>query len=201
MGPAAAVRGGDARFGTLTDGTTYPAVTMPESGSTPERAARRRGVGAWVRAALAAVGLGRGAKPPTAPPPADRGTQLAEERTRLALERSFLAAERTLMAWIRTSMSMISFGFTMVKFFEYLEEERKVKLPGLFGESYGTASLGLTLISIGTLALVVAVVQHRQALRMLHTRGLPSRWSLALTVATLVAVLGVFAFGSLVLRY
>jgi hypothetical protein len=44
------------------------------------------------------------------PVPADRGTQLAEQRTRLAVRRSFLAAERTLMAWVRTSLSMISFG-------------------------------------------------------------------------------------------
>jgi hypothetical protein len=65
----------------------------------------------------------------------------------------------------------------------------------------GPATLGLALISIGTVSLVIAVAQHRRTLRALHSSGLASRWSLALTVATLVSVLGVFAFGSLVLNY
>jgi putative membrane protein len=132
--------------------------------------------------------------------PVDRGTQLAEQRTRLAVKRSFLAAERTLMAWVRTSLSMISFGFTMVKFFEYLEAERKLTV-GWFGRSWAPATLGLTLITIGTVALVAAVIQHWHTLEELREEGLAPGWSLALTVATLVAVLGVFAFGSLVLRY
>jgi putative membrane protein len=150
---------------------------------------------------LIAAGLGRGPRPPAAPPTTDRGTLLAEERTHLAFDRSFLAAERTLMAWVRTSMAMISFGFTMVKFVEYLEEERKLRLLGPFGHSLGVESLGLAFITIGTLALVAAVLQHRRTLRMLHARGLESGFSLALTVASFVAVLGVFAFGSLVLKF
>jgi putative membrane protein len=148
-----------------------------------------------------ALGLGKKPTQPAAPPTTDRGTLLAEDRTRLAFERSFLAAERTLMAWVRTSMAMISFGFTMVKFVEYLEEDRKLKLSGPLGHSFGAESLGLAFITIGTLALVAAVLQHRRTLRMLHTRGLESRFSLALAVAGFVAVLGVFAFGSLVLRF
>jgi putative membrane protein len=104
------------------------------------------------------------------------------------------------MAWVRTALSMISFGFTMVKFFEYLEAERQLTV-GWFGRSWAPATLGLTLITIGTGALVVAVLQHRQALKGLRAEGLEPGWSLALTVGTLVAVLGVFAFGSLVLRY
>ena len=160
-----------------------------------------RGVHAWVRRVLIAAGFARGPKPPAAPPTTDRGTLLAEARTQLAFERTFLAAERTLMAWVRTSMAMISFGFTMVKFVEYLEEERKFRLSGLFGQSSGAESLGLAFITIGTLALVAAVLQHRRTLRTLHARGFESGFSLALTVASVVAVLGVFAFGSLVLKF
>jgi hypothetical protein len=47
----------------------------------------------------------------------------------------------------------------------------------------------------------VAVVQHWRTLKELREEGLEPRWSLALTVAAFVAVLGVFAFGSLILRY
>lgn len=155
-----------------------------------------------MRAALAAVGLRRA--PSTAPDvvvTTDRGTQLAEMRTTLALDRSFLAAERTLMAWMRTSLSMISFGFTIVKFLEYVAKEQEVSIVGMFGHKIGPEALGLTLITIGTLALVVAVLQHRHVLRRLHQRGLEPRWSLTLTVSTLVTLLGAFAFGSLVLNY
>jgi inner membrane protein YidH len=137
--------------------------------------------------------------PPASPATTDRGTLLAEQRTEYAAQRTYLAAERTLMAWIRTSLSMISFGFTLVKAFEYLAGERKLP-SGWFGVRSPTA-LGLTLISIGTLALVFAVIQHWQTLKGLRARGLEARWSLALTVATLVAALGVTAFGSLVLHF
>jgi len=149
--------------------------------------------------------LGPGAGPlggarPAAPPtePLDRGTSLAEERTRLALRRTFLATERTLMAWVRTSLSMISFGFTIVKFFEYLVEERKRTLVGPFGRTWAPTTLGLMLIAVGTFSLVAAIVEHRRSLVELHEQGLAPGWSLTLIVACLVAVLGVFAFGSLI---
>jgi putative membrane protein len=136
----------------------------------------------------------------TDPPAPDRATLLAEQRTDYAAQRVYLAAERTLMAWIRTSLSMISFGFTMVKVFEYLAQERDLP-PTWFGHARSPSTLGLVLVSLGTLALIVAIVQHRQMLQELHRQGLARRWSLALSVATLLAVIGVFAFGSLVVRY
>jgi putative membrane protein len=128
----------------------------------------------------------------------DRSTRLAEQRTRLALDRSYLAAERTLMAWVRTSLSMIGFGFTLVKFFEYLAAERG-PVTGVFGRTWAPSTVGLTLIAIGTGALVAAVLQHRQTLEALRRQGLTPRWSLALAVASLIGVLGVFAFATLVL--
>lgn len=157
-----------------------------------------RGVRGWFHRVRAAA-WGQG--PPLAPPATtDRGTLLAEQRTEYAAQRTYLAAERTLMAWIRTSLSMISFGFSIVKVFEYLASEHR--LPSWwFGRARSPETLGLVLISIGTLALVFAVIQHWQALRQLRARGLAPQWSLALTVATLVAVVGVYAFGSLVVHF
>lgn len=128
----------------------------------------------------------------------NHATQLAEQRTGLAVERNYLAAERTLMAWLRTSMSMISFGFTMVKMFEYLEG-RRGEVVGIFGRRWAPSTVGLTLIAIGTGALVVAVLQHRRALRDLRAQGLPPGRSLALSVSVLLVALGTFAFGSLIL--
>jgi putative membrane protein len=137
----------------------------------------------------------------TPPAPANPGTVLAETRTDAALDRTFMAAERTLMAWLRTSLSMISFGFTIAKALEALERSQNTALAGLLGREYSPATFGMSLITIGTLALVAALLQHRAELRRMRERGLIPRWSLALTVASLVALLGVFAFGGIALHF
>lgn len=136
-----------------------------------------------------------------ASPVADRGTQLAEERTTLAVERSFLAFERTLLAWLRTALSLISFGFTLAKFFQYLAQQRGDPVVGVFGRTWASDTVGLTMIAIGTFALLIAVIQHRRRVEALRDLGLVSQWNLALWVAAPIAVLGVFAFFSLFLEF
>ena len=133
-------------------------------------------------------------------PTKDRGTQLAEERTSLALNRNFLAAERTLMAWIRTALSMISFGFTMIKFFEYLDSTRG-PIVGPLGRTWTPAVVGFSMMAIGTASLFVAVLVHHQELKALRKEGMESKWSLAFVVATLVAVLGLFALVSILMGH
>lgn len=128
--------------------------------------------------------------------PAPTSLELAETRTSLALKRSYFAAERTLMAWVRTALSMISFGFTMVKFFQFVESSRGPTV-GLFGRTWAPSTIGLSLMAIGIFALGAAVLQHRQSLRALREEGLQPTWSIALTVASLLAVLGLFGLGSL----
>ncbi len=132
-------------------------------------------------------------------PPADESTSLSRKRTSLSVERSFLAFERTLMAWLRTSLSMISFGFTLVKFFDFLEEERGGPIVGRFGGTWATTSLGMAMIVIGTGALVMAIIQHHRRVIALRRQGLLPQWNLAMNVAILVAMLGVFALVSLVM--
>jgi len=132
-------------------------------------------------------------------PNASRSTQLAEQRTALALERSFLAFERTLMAWLRTSLSMIGFGFTLAKFFQYLSEQRGGPVVGSFGRTWKSDTVGMTMITIGTVSLVIAVFQHHRRVAALREMGLVPQWNLAYWVAGLVSALGVFAFLSLVL--
>src|SRR5271156_4673324 len=97
--------------------------------------------------------------------PKDRGTVLAEQRTDLGLQRTVMAAERTLMAWIRTSISMIGFGFSIYKFFQYLPEEIAA---GNIKRPQAPRNLGLTLIALGTLALMAAAWQHWNFLKTLR---------------------------------
>ena len=127
-------------------------------------------------------------------PAADRATKLSEQRTALSVERSFLSFERTLMSWLRTSLSLISFGFTLAKFFQYLSEQRGHAVVGPFGRTWASDTVGLIMITIGTFALVAAVIQHRRRVAALRGLGLVQQWNLALWVASAVAVLGVVAF-------
>lgn len=141
------------------------------------------------------------ATPPWEDPALDRSTQLSEKRTALSVERSFLAFERTLMAWMRTSLSLIGFGFTLAKFFEYLEGQRGGPIIGRFGHTWASDVVGLTMIAIGTVALCMAVIQHKRRIDALQAFGLVAQWNLALVVCGFVAALGVFAFVVLVVGF
>ncbi|MGA7237130.1 MAG: DUF202 domain-containing protein [Bryobacteraceae bacterium] len=122
-----------------------------------------------------------------------------DQSTQLALQRSFLAAERTLMAWIRTSISMIGFGFTVAKLFQSLASA-DVLIRGPAGRVWTAEGVGMLLISLGTFALVAAVFDHRRELKQLQNVGLEQRFSLTMAVASVLAILGVFALLSLMVN-
>jgi len=126
----------------------------------------------------------------------DHAGQTTDRNTQLALRRSFLAAERTLMAWIRTSISMIGFGFTLAKLFESLAASN-VMIRGPAGRVWTAVGVGMVLVSLGTFALVVAVFDHYRELKHLHAVGLGARFSLTMAVASVLAILGLMAFVSL----
>ncbi|MGT2472091.1 YidH family protein [Paraburkholderia terrae] len=132
-------------------------------------------------------------------PMGDESKQPPDTSTSLAIERTFLAFERTLMAWLRTSLSLISFGFTLAKFFQYVESQRGSPIVGRFGNTWSPTMVGIAMVMIGTGALLAAVVQHRRRVRALPREYLLSQWNLAYWVAVVVAALGVFALGSLVM--
>jgi putative membrane protein len=127
----------------------------------------------------------------------DRGTILAEERTDLALHRTIIAAERTLMAWVRTALSMIGFGFTIYKFFQYLPQEIAA---GSIARPQAPRNLGLTLITLGTLALVAAAWQHRSFLNEIGMSQKRHIWSVSFVVAIFVVLIGVVAFYGVLLK-
>ncbi|MDT5010408.1 MAG: putative rane protein [Mycobacterium sp.] len=120
-------------------------------------------------------------------PPLDTSTRLAIERTRLA-------HERTLMAWIRTSTSLIAFGFTIFKFFQYMateEHRRPVVSPWI---------VGMLMIGLGLVALALAWLQHRQAMKALRVEGGEMPYSISSIMAGLIAVLGVVALVVVIAR-
>lgn len=125
----------------------------------------------------------------------DLSTRLSMERTGLALDRSYLAYERTLQAWIRTALSMISFGFTLGKLGTVVQS---IETKGPFAREYGLKGIAYFLVMLGTFGLAAAIVQHLLQLRGLYRMGFHRRLSIALVIAFLLAILGGFAFTSLV---
>ena len=114
----------------------------------------------------------------------------------LALDRTRMAAERTLMAWVRTALSMISFGFTIYKFLQVLQEQSK--LPVLRPQT--PRDVGLTLIGIGTFAVIIASVQHWKYVKKLRPDQPYRPWDLGLVVAALIGLLGLAMIVSIILK-
>lgn len=111
----------------------------------------------------------------------------------LALDRTRLAAERTLMAWVRTSLSMITFGFTVYKVLQVLREQSKL----LTLRPQAPRNLGLTLVGIGTFALIVACAEYWTYVKTLNPGRPYKPWGLAFIVGCLIAMLGLLMFGSI----
>jgi putative membrane protein len=91
---------------------------------------------------------------------------------------------------------MISFGFTIYKFLQVVQEQSTV--PVLRPQA--PRELGLTLIGIGTFAVIVASVQHWNYVKKLRIDSSYKPWDLTLTVACLIALLGFLMFGSILFR-
>jgi putative membrane protein len=104
------------------------------------------------------------------------------------------------MAWIRTSISMIGFGFTLAKLFQSLASSN-ILIRGPAGRVWTAEGVGMLLISLGTLSLIVAVLDHRRELKQLQAIGLQPRFSLTLVVASVLAILGVMALLSLMVNF
>jgi putative membrane protein len=126
-----------------------------------------------------------------------RATALAEERTDLALHRTIIASERTLMAWIRTGLSMIGFGFTIYKFFQYLPAELAT---GNVRRPQAPRNLGMTLIALGTIALLAALWQHRNFLNEIGASQKRHIWSISFVVAIFVVLIGAISFYGVLLK-
>ena len=96
---------------------------------------------------------------------------------------------------MRTALALISFGFAIAKFFQYLREKQGETVTAL-----SPRAIGLVMITIGLVGLILANWQERRALKALRERcpGLPQ--SISGVMAVLIALLGVLALISALLR-
>ena len=120
--------------------------------------------------------------------------------TELAKERNRAAAERTLMAWIRTCLSLIGFGFGVDRIITALQKSSVVDY--FDNPLFLTRILGLSFIGIGTVAIVLAAIEHRQELHHIKQENYryKSRSSLAFMVAISISVTGLFAFIGILIK-
>jgi uncharacterized membrane protein YidH (DUF202 family) len=132
--------------------------------------------------------------------PADPRTGLAKDRTSFAKFRTQLALERTTLAWIRTALTMATFGFGTVGFFRSVRLESPT--PEAVQLHASAIRFGVALIVLGIAATVLAGRSHWVALRRLRRDELPvlSRWPLSITIALLLAVLGLASLWALLSR-
>jgi putative membrane protein len=114
----------------------------------------------------------------------------------LALDRTRLAAERNLMAWVRTALSMITFGFTIYKFLQVFQEQATAAVL----RPNAPRNLGLALVGIGTFALLVASIQYWKYIKKLRPDRPYRPWDLAFIVASLIGLLGLLVFVSIILN-
>jgi putative membrane protein len=111
-----------------------------------------------------------------------------------AVEQLHLAYENSVRSWISTAISLITFGFSVSRFADILR-------PGADkNNQLGTQAFSLALVIIGLAALTLGVIENRNSLRALATVYPVKSRSVSVIVAGLVAVLGVGALVTMILR-
>jgi putative membrane protein len=117
--------------------------------------------------------------------------------TDLGVDRTRLAYERTLLSWVRTATSLITFGFAIQQFFR-IARAGAPEGRGIIGPH----GFGLTMITIGLLALLVATVGHWRNISALHQRypAAGGYLSSASILAACVGLLGLLGFVSMLVH-
>lgn len=118
----------------------------------------------------------------------------------MARFRTQLALDRTSLAWIRTTLTMATFGFGTVGFFRSLRQQSPTTDAIRLHES--AIWFGVGLIVLGIAATLLAAASHWFTLRRLRQGHTPvlSHWPLSITVAVLLAVLGLTALSGVLAR-
>jgi putative membrane protein len=116
-----------------------------------------------------------------------------------------LALERTLLAWVRTGAAFIGFGFAIFHFLDALNKSPDVVPPRV---PDSPRILGISLVAIGTLAMILALIQYFSLMRYLEgatfrgvadLAGVP-RLRPGLVVAVVLTAVGLITLWVLLVR-
>jgi putative membrane protein len=84
--------------------------------------------------------------------------------------RVYFAAERTLLAWLRTGLAIIGVGFVEARFGLFIRMVAGEPLTKAF--RWGSTTIGISLVVLGTVAILLAAWKH---LRFSKTLGFAER--------------------------
>jgi putative membrane protein len=93
------------------------------------------------------------------------------------------------MAWVRTSVSLMSFGFTIYKFFQEWNHNPDVKKTLL-----SPRIVGMIMIGFGLVALLLAQIQHRNAMKNLKKFYPSTPTSVSGVLSILILMFGLLLF-------
>jgi putative membrane protein len=116
--------------------------------------------------------------------------------------RVFFAAERTLLAWLRTGLTIIAIGFVIARFGLFVQLlALQSQSNAAASNSYMSAGLGVAFVIAGSVAIVVAAIQHSRFVATLTVPDLPAAYNkgFALALSLVVAALGLALAGYLFL--
>jgi len=109
--------------------------------------------------------------------------------------RLLLQLETSLLMWLRTCLALMGFGFVIARFGLFLRETAQARQLAVQPQPWlvtVNSGLGTGLIVLGIVAMLLAVVNHRQAVERLR-RGefvFPSSWSLSVILSLVVVAVG-----------
>lgn len=114
--------------------------------------------------------------------------------------RVFFASERTLLAWLRTGLAIIGLGFLVSRFGLFVRlMALQTADAQLDGGHVLSGILGIALVVVGSLAIIIAAVQHRRFAATLALQDLPPLYSrrFAVSLSVMVGLLGLGLAGYL----
>jgi len=106
--------------------------------------------------------------------------------------RVYFAAERTLLAWVRTGLALMGFGFIVARFGLFLRELAVVRQEMPARPTGYSLWIGVALVLLGVSVTAWSALKHYRWVRRLRAGviDLPRAFSLATTVALVLAALG-----------
>lgn len=103
-----------------------------------------------------------------------------------------LANDRTGLAWIRTGLAIIGIGFVISRFGLLLRAQARPDLPP--STLHYSSLLGLTLVALGVLTLVFALISYIRIHLAIEQNQFPATPHVLVALMGLLALLGILLF-------